>query len=157
MRIVEEARSWLGTPYVHQASCRGAGCDCLGLIRGVWRAIVGPEPEALPPYSASWLDAVRDEKESLLAAALRHLRPVWLLDELQPKWLRGKLGDPIIEPGHVLLFRYRAHLPARHAGIATDPFHMIHAQENVGVVEVPLEGWWRRHLVGIFAFPGGED
>ena len=27
---------WLGTPYHHQASVRGAGCDCLGLIRGIY-------------------------------------------------------------------------------------------------------------------------
>lgn len=33
--IVAAARQWLGTPYRHQASVRGVGCDCLGLIRGV--------------------------------------------------------------------------------------------------------------------------
>ena len=43
--IVEEARAWIGTPYRHQASLKGVGCDCLGLIRGVWRAVMGEEPE----------------------------------------------------------------------------------------------------------------
>ena len=47
--IVEAARAWLGTPYHHQASLRGVGCDCLGLVRGVWRELYGPEPEAAPP------------------------------------------------------------------------------------------------------------
>ena len=28
---------WIGTPYRHQASLKGVGCDCLGLVRGVWR------------------------------------------------------------------------------------------------------------------------
>jgi NlpC/P60 family putative phage cell wall peptidase len=37
--IVAETRAWLGTPYRHQASLKGVGCDCLGLVRGVWRAI----------------------------------------------------------------------------------------------------------------------
>ena len=36
--IVAEARAWIGTPYRHQASLKGVGCDCLGLVRGVWRA-----------------------------------------------------------------------------------------------------------------------
>ena len=36
--ILTEARDWIGTPYQHQASLKGAGCDCLGLVRGVWRA-----------------------------------------------------------------------------------------------------------------------
>src|SRR3989338_4143365 len=48
--IVAAARSWIGTPYRHQASLKGAGCDCLGLVRGVWRELYGDEPEAPPPY-----------------------------------------------------------------------------------------------------------
>ncbi len=136
-RIVAAARSWLGTPYVHQASCKGAGCDCLGLIRGVWREVIGKEPEVPPPYSPDW--TASGGGEQLLAAAMRHLV--------------RKPADAPIEPGDVLLFHYRAHLPPRHAAIATGPDTMIHAQENAGVVEVPLSGWWRRHLVALFAFP----
>ena len=45
--VVERARAWIGTPYRHQASCRGAGTDCLGLLRGLWREMLGPEPEAV--------------------------------------------------------------------------------------------------------------
>jgi NlpC/P60 family putative phage cell wall peptidase len=40
-RIIAEARAFIGTPYRHQASLQGVGCDCLGLVRGVWRAIHG--------------------------------------------------------------------------------------------------------------------
>jgi NlpC/P60 family putative phage cell wall peptidase len=50
-RVIAIARSWLGTPYHDQASLRGIGCDCLGLARGVWREVVGPEPFPIPPYS----------------------------------------------------------------------------------------------------------
>src|SRR5215207_7343246 len=35
-QIVAAARGWIGTPYHHQASVKGVGCDCLGLIRGLW-------------------------------------------------------------------------------------------------------------------------
>ncbi len=38
-KIVAAARAWVGTPYHHQASVKGAGCDCLGLIRGIWREL----------------------------------------------------------------------------------------------------------------------
>jgi len=49
--ILRAARRWIGTPYRHQASLRGAGCDCLGLVRGVWRDVYGGEPEPVPAYS----------------------------------------------------------------------------------------------------------
>ncbi len=33
--IVRQARTWLGTPFQHQARIKNLGCDCLGLIIGV--------------------------------------------------------------------------------------------------------------------------
>ena len=75
-RLVLEARRWIGTPYQHQASLKGAGCDCLGLIRGVWRACIGPEPERFEPYSADWAEATREERLALAGA--RHFSPVAL-------------------------------------------------------------------------------
>ena len=52
--IAVSPRSWLGTPYHDQASLKGVGCDCLGLARGVWREVVGPEPSPIPSYSRDW-------------------------------------------------------------------------------------------------------
>ena len=69
--IVARARAWIGTPYRHQASCRGAGTDCLGLLRGLWREVLGPEPEAVPSYTPDWSEP--SAAEDLLAAAGRHL------------------------------------------------------------------------------------
>ena len=65
--IVTAARGWLGTPYRHQGAARGAGCDCLGLIRGVWREVYGQEPEAVPAYSMDWSEPQGEER--LWAAA----------------------------------------------------------------------------------------
>ena len=59
--IVVAARGWLGTPYRHQASRKGAGCDCLGLVRGVWRELVGPEPARLPPYTPDWAEVTGEK------------------------------------------------------------------------------------------------
>ena len=33
--VIAAARGWIGTPYLHQASLKGVGTDCLGLVRGV--------------------------------------------------------------------------------------------------------------------------
>lgn len=132
--IVAAARGWLGTPYRHQASLRGVGCDCLGLLRGVWRETVGPEPELPGPYTPDWAEA--GGRESLLAAARRRLLPL-----------------PAVEPGAALFFRWREGAPAKHCGVATEPGRLIHAHDGACVAEVALSGWLRRGLVGAFAFP----
>lgn len=52
--IVSEARSWLGTPFVHQASKKGVGSDCAGLVRGVLRnlALIPEQYERMFPEGA---------------------------------------------------------------------------------------------------------
>ena len=137
--IVRAARSWIGTPYRHQASLKGVGCDCLGLLRGVWREVVGAEPERPPAYSPDWAEA--SGREALIEAAMRHLVPV-------------PHGVP--EAGDVLLFRWRDHLPAKHCAIATGDGTMVHAHEGAAVAEVAIVPWWDRHLAGVFSLPGAE-
>lgn len=135
--IVAAARGWIGTPYVHQASLKGVGVDCLGLVRGVWREVMGAEAEQAPPYQPSWVE--RAHGEDLADGLRRHMI------EIPPTEY---------EASDVLLFRWRAHLPAKHAGIYTGSGHMVHAQEDVPVAEVALNDWWVRHIAFVFRFPG---
>jgi NlpC/P60 family putative phage cell wall peptidase len=142
-RIVTAARGWLGTPYRHQAALKGVGCDCLGLLRGVWAEVIGPEPETPPPYHPDWAEQAAGDggaPEPLLAAARRWLSPV-----------EGGLEG--IEPGDVLVFRWRGHLPAKHLAIVSGPGLMIHAHDGAVVCEVAFSPWWRRHVAGAFRFP----
>ncbi|MFO0992404.1 MAG: NlpC/P60 family protein [Hyphomicrobiales bacterium] len=138
--IATLARDWIGTPYRHQASVKGAGCDCLGLVRGVWREALGQEPQAVPAYSPDWAEA--GLREDLLEAARRHM---------------FARDAAYFEAGDVLLFRWRAHLPAKHVAIAVSPTRMVHAQEGAAVCEVVVSNWWRRHLAGAFAFPSSPS
>lgn len=136
---VRAARGWIGTPYVHQASCKGAGADCLGLLRGVWRALFGAEPEVLPAYTPDWAEP--QGEEMLWRAALRHL-------EAKP------VGEAAA--GDVLLFRMRAGGVAKHLGLqggVGNEASFIHAYSGHGVVESPLTAPWARRIVARFAFP----
>lgn len=136
--VVAEARRWLGTPYVHQASRRGAGCDCLGLVRGVWRALHGREPEAVPAYTPDWAETGRDEV--LWSAALRHMAR----------------RDGPARPGDLLLFRMKAGAVAKHLGIVSGAGRFIHAYSGHGVVESPLSAPWARRVAAVFIFPDGD-
>ena len=138
--VVAAAREWLGTPYRHQASVKGAGADCLGLVRGVWREVVGEEPEAVRAYAADWAEV--GGEETLLAAAGRWLEAV-PVEEM-------RVGD-------VLLFRMAERAAVKHCAILSDPGgpepRMIHAYWGRAVVESWMGPWWRRRLAAVFRFP----
>lgn len=136
--IVAAARAWIGTPYRHQAACRGAGADCLGLVRGVWAEVLGQAPDTVPPYTRDWAEPQGEER--LWAAAGRYLTE-------KPGRARA--------PGDVILFRMRAGSVAKHLGILTaaSPAAFVHAYSGRGVVESPLSAPWARKIVACFEFP----
>lgn len=140
--VVDAARRWIGTPYVHQARTRGVGCDCLGLVLGVWCEVNGVLPEAVPAYTADWSEG--SGRELLWQAAARHLA-------------EKPLGAQA--PGDVLLFRMREHAVAKHVGIQSvfgREARFIHAYSRRGVVESHLTPPWSRRLVARFAFTKGS-
>ena len=132
------ARTWIGTPYRHQARCRGAGADCLGLVLGVWRELYGDLPRGLPGYTADWAEAAGDER--MWAAARTHLRET----------------DAPLAAGQVLLFRMRKGAIAKHLGIVSTAApvpRMIHAYSGHDVVESVLTPPWLRKVAARFEFP----
>ena len=138
--VVAAARSWIGTPYRHQASTKGVGADCLGLVRGIWREVIGPEPEAPPAYRPDWAEVGEDEL--MLDAARRRLieKPV------------GKA-----QAGDVALFRMSPGAAIKHCAVISDAegpeWRIIHAYWGRAVVESWMGPWWRKRLAAVFAFP----
>ncbi|MGV8988162.1 MAG: peptidase [Cypionkella sp.] len=137
--IIAAARSWLGTPYHDQASVKGAGVDCLGLARGIWREVIGAEPLSVPPYSRDWGEIM--PTEVLAEGAAGWLLPIPL----------GEAG-----PASVVLFRMMPSAIAKHVGILTGEASFIHAFQGIGVIEEEMTRAWRRRLAFAFDFPGAE-
>lgn len=139
--IVLVARSWIGTPYLHQGRRRGVGCDCLGMVLGIWEELFGALPETPPAYTADWSEAAGAER--LWAAAERHL-----------------VARPMAEPeqGDVILFRMRDRGVAKHLGVQTETggdARFVHAYSGRAVVESRLTPPWSRRIVARFSFPEG--
>jgi NlpC/P60 family putative phage cell wall peptidase len=140
-QVVAEALEWVGTPYRHQGHRKGLGADCLGLVRGVWRALYNRDPEEPGAYAADWAEA--DGGERLLVAARRYFR---------------EKPAAQVDPGDLLLFRWRPHLPAKHLGIAVDSASFVHAYEGAGaVVRSALVPQWRGRIAAAMAFPDRDD
>ncbi len=140
--IVECAREWIGTPYRHQASKKGVGTDCLGLIRGVYRELYNTDPETPPPYSPDWAetpDGDGQHAETMADAARRHL---------------SEVDTKEAQAGDMLLFRMTPGAVAKHAAIQSAEGRMIHACSGRAVAEVHMGTWWPRHLAYVFRFPG---
>lgn len=135
-RVVAEAQSWLGTPYRHQASRKGVGCDCLGLVRGVWRELYGREPDAPAAYQPDWAES--GAGDAVLGAARGHCM---------------ELARNEAQPGDLLVFRWRPHVVAKHLGILIEGDRFIHAYQGSAVVASALVPQWRRRIAGVFAFP----
>ncbi len=134
-KIIAATRGWIGTPYRHQASVLGVGCDCLGLIRGVWQEIYGEPAIEIPPYA-------QFEKDATGAARLLNAAQNYLYEAEAP-----------FGAGQVLLFQLHRKIPPRHCGIIINNSKFIHAQERLGVVEVNLDKRWMRRIHSIYSFP----
>ena len=135
-RVVASARAWIGTPYHDQASLRGVGCDCLGLARGLWRDVVGPERVSIPPYSRDWGEVARRE---VLAEGAGQVMI--------------RIDPQAAGAGAVVLFRMRERAVVKHLGILTGEGTFIHATERLGVIEEVLTRAWVRRIAFAFLYP----
>ncbi|MBN9071513.1 MAG: C40 family peptidase [Rhizobiales bacterium] len=136
LAVLAEARGWIGTPYRHQGRTKGVGCDCLGLVLGVWRALYGSVPETPAVYGMSGADD--GAADALLEGAARHM---------------DRLPAGAERPGDLLVLRWRPGLPARHFGILSAENRFIHAYHGMAVTDSCLVPQWRRRIAAAFAFP----
>jgi len=134
--IIRIARSWLGTPYHHQASLKGVGADCLGLVRGVYEELYGTKVSVTIDYSRDWGEC--NGREDMVTAAYKYLEPVPIEN---------------VSPGNVILIRWREGSVAKHSMIMTSYESAIHAYDRSPVAEIRLNKWWRNKIAYCFAFP----
>lgn len=136
-KVVEEAISWLGTPYHDMACVKGVGVDCAMLVFGVAKAVGLTEKELkdIPKYSPH----------------MHVFNKSFLLDEIEKF---GCVPVPLnkAQPGDILLFEY--HHTIAHAGIKVSDNEVVHAVKRPGlVVKVELEGNMLQTLKLAYRFP----
>lgn len=136
-QIIAECRSWLKTPYHDQASLKGVGCDCLGLLRGVYTSLVEPIKEPTPTYSRRWGEI--DVRDFIVEAADRYL-----IRKGMSVWL----------PGDVLIFRMKPSAAAKHCAFYSGNDRMIHAYSGHVVTETSIGPHWAKRVAAVYELPG---
>jgi NlpC/P60 family putative phage cell wall peptidase len=130
-RIVEAARAYIGTPFVHQGRVRGVGIDCAGLVIEVARKLNIRSVE-INGYGR------QPDQEQFRRLCHQYMVPI--------AWEEVEAGD-------VLTFAF---IREQHLAIVAerDPMSIVHAYESARrCVEQPLDRTWINRLRGCYRFP----
>jgi len=135
MDVIAEARSWLGTPFQHQASLKGVGCDCIGLVKGVGLALHladYDENKAKPFLNYRMMPDSKKMREALaIFFAPIQVSEATLADILFLAWTK--------EPQHLAIITDRG---------------IIHSYSGVGkVVEHSLDERWKKRVTAAYRYP----
>ncbi len=136
--ITVQARTWLGTPFHHQARLKGKGCDCLGLIVGVVDelGLVDESGRLLSSY-----DEINYSKEPDGKYLIQKLENI--LDEVNPSEIKA---------GDLALFKMGNN--PQHLAIITDyqgGLGMIHCYAQARkVVEHRFDENWQKRLFKVY-------
>jgi cell wall-associated NlpC family hydrolase len=140
--IVQEARSWIGTPYQHQQRAKRVGVDCAGLVIGVARNL---------GLVSSQFDingyARRPDGRSLIEHCDRAMARL--------------AGAEAMQPGDVIVLRFD--VDPQHVGIVADYYlggclsiiHALGTRDGKGrVAEHRLDATTLRRFVAAYRLPG---
>jgi NlpC/P60 family putative phage cell wall peptidase len=118
--IVIEARSWIGTRWMHGQAVKGRGADCVQWIAALGRQIgLIPDDYVTIRYTRDW--ALHNDTSVLIGEMSHFCVPISLLE---------------IEPGDILVFKQGR--CASHAAVYIGNETMIHAHMRHGVIEAPV-------------------
>lgn len=140
--VVDEARTWLGTPWHHQAMRKGVGADCVGLLAGIAREL-------------DIFDASLPMRDPLLRGYGRDADPEKLALACSTYLDRT---DKKLKLGRVLFLRVPMAVYPQHFALVSreDPPYMIHAAalHPKCVVEVRIDRQCLARIVRVFKFKG---
>lgn len=134
--IIQEAKEWVGTPYQHQASLKGIGCDCLGLVRGI-ASDLGYLPPNLNKTDPETIGYGNQPYGKLVPLFVKYCQEIPL---------------NALSEGHILIFKIKRE--PQHCAIFIGNNTIIHALITVPcVVEHEMDIDWLSKITNVFRFP----
>ena len=136
--IVAEALTWEGTRFHHQEACKGAGCDCKGLVYGVAKT-----------FGLDALAGYKDVKDYVRSVNGQRMRQ--LLNQYMNKKPKAEA-----QAGDVLWLSFL--MFPQHLGILLPGNFIIHASEPDGaVIRHRMDARWWGRVCAVYAFKGVAD
>ena len=143
-QIVEEARSWIRTPYHRRAWIKGVGADCGTLPYAVCRKFnLIPEIAELPVLEDGWFANTTDQRYArIVERYFRRLVESQSRRDLQPEFL----------PGNIVLVQSWGSRVYNHAGIITSWPRVVNALPDYGVAEVDAstDQFWALQKIAVY-------
>ena len=132
-KIIDKAREYIDTPFIHQARKKGIGVDCIGLIVGV-----GKELELID-YDHTVYHRYSDGNDLMF-----HMRKVFVEIDVKDR-----------QPADVVIYWVDPSTKhPQHVGILTD-IGIIHTYDRVKkVVETHSFPTWDARITHAFQWPG---
>lgn len=126
LKVVAEARRWLGTPYHHRAAVLGAGVDCAQIILEAFTGAGIVERFEVDKYNHDWHLHRNEEKYlEVVESYLHQIDPDEMPLESRPKFTAL--------PADVLMFRVGR--TYSHGAIVTEWPYIIHSYFPSRMVE----------------------
>lgn len=130
--IIDEARTWIGTPFHHQQCLKGHGVDCVQFVSAVGARL-------------NLCQRIPKEKSNYP----RRPRPKDLINGMKQYLYELDLNCDSFDIGDIALIEWRSGLPM-HLAIYSGNNSIIHATENFGEViemrlhnSVIINSFWR--------------
>lgn len=134
-QIIETARTYVGTPYLHQGRSR-SGIDCIGLVINVAATCGVIDPEQTKIINKEFNGYARLPGEETLITALSQFMSM--------------RSFRLAEPADIIVTKFRKY--PRHCMILTDKGTIIHAFANIGrVTEQRFAHIWKREAMASFS------
>lgn len=127
--FINQAKSWLGTPFKENAQLKYIGCDCAGLLIGLASECGFGE------FNRNIENLETAFKENLVERAFSET---------------PKIGD-------ILLFNANSYSNAQHTAILIENNQIIHAHWRAGVVRNTFGNWFKARHVKSFYFSQIQD
>src|SRR3990167_35121 len=135
VQLIDEAQSWLGTPFVHHSGRKGHGVDCVHLAQALYAACGLPVDIVFPEYHMDGGSHLDQSQLEAVLDAIPCLRRVDLTSDLLP-------GDALT---------FRCGRTRHHIGLKLLGPDFIHARLNFGTqISSVRQAPWAERLSSAF-------